>query len=72
MSALRRRAVLVKRPGASLLVRARHRPDRVDITTQLVLRKRTFKASEYKNLKAVIDALRGLRRRSLYLVRSGR
>lgn len=66
------KAVHVSHPGASLLVRAKHKGRLLTITTQLILNRKIYPVTRYAGLKKVVDGLRGLRRRHLYLVRTKR
>jgi len=66
------KAVHLKHPGASLLVRAKRKGRLVTITTQLILNRKIYPVSLYPGLKKVVDGVRGLQRRSLYLVRTKR
>jgi hypothetical protein len=62
--------VYVKRAGASLLVRAGQQGRVLRITTQLVLARKIYPTKLYAGLKKVVDGVRGLQHRSLYLTRS--
>lgn len=66
------KAVHLSHPGASLLVSAGRKGRLLTITTQLILNRKIYPVSRYAGLKKVVDGLRGLRRRSLYLVRTKR
>ncbi len=64
------KSVSLSRPGASLVVRAKRLGAILTITTQLVLNRKIYPVKLYAGLKKVVDGLRGLQRRSLYLTRT--
>jgi len=66
------KALHLSRPGASLLVRATQKGRILTLTTQLILNQKIYPVTHYAGLKQVVEGLRGLRRRSVYLVRTKR
>jgi Domain of Unknown Function with PDB structure (DUF3857)/Transglutaminase-like superfamily len=64
--------VSMSHPGASLLVRAQRKGRFLTLTTQLILDRKIYPVAQHAGLKKVVDGLRGLRRRALFLVRTKR
>jgi hypothetical protein len=66
------KAVQLRQPGASLVVKAKAEGRILTITTQLGLGRKIYPVQRYPGLKKVVDGLRGLQRRALWLVRTKR